>query len=314
MSSWRAPGGPRMRVVCDNDYSGDPDGLVQLAHHALSPSVELVTIIGSHLRADDPFDSSGVSADNAADKAREVLRLAGREDVPVVAGSNVALSDRATPIESAGARAIIEAATADSQLPLYACFGAGLTELASAWLLEPAISHGIRQVVWIGGAEHAGVTAPPGAPAAEYNTAIDPIAAQVVFNDSDLPIWQVPRNTYRETLASFPEMAARMRDSGALGAHLFDALEQVAIMCARGGVDIGETYVLGDSPLVLLTALQSSFEPFPSSSRFRDLPAPIFADDGSYAGTMDERTVRVWEGLDMALMMRDFYAKLQLHG
>jgi purine nucleosidase len=38
---WTAAGGPRMRVVSDNDYSGDPDGLVQLAHHALSTSVDL---------------------------------------------------------------------------------------------------------------------------------------------------------------------------------------------------------------------------------------------------------------------------------
>ena len=33
------PLSPRMRVVIDNNYSGDPDGLLQLLHHALSPSV-----------------------------------------------------------------------------------------------------------------------------------------------------------------------------------------------------------------------------------------------------------------------------------
>ena len=50
---------------------------------------------------------------------------------------------------------------------------------------------------------HVHSLAPPGAPAAEYNTAIDPIAAQVVLDDSDLVIWQIPRNAYREALASF---------------------------------------------------------------------------------------------------------------
>lgn len=35
------PLSPRMRVVIDNDYSGDPDGLLQLLHHALSPSVDI---------------------------------------------------------------------------------------------------------------------------------------------------------------------------------------------------------------------------------------------------------------------------------
>ena len=32
---------PRMRVIIDNDLGGDPDGLFQLAHHVLSPSVEI---------------------------------------------------------------------------------------------------------------------------------------------------------------------------------------------------------------------------------------------------------------------------------
>jgi hypothetical protein len=63
----------RMRVVVDDDFSGDPDGLVQLAHHALSPSVELRLVIGSHLRPDDPFDPSATTADDAAALAREIL-------------------------------------------------------------------------------------------------------------------------------------------------------------------------------------------------------------------------------------------------
>ena len=34
-AAFRPPGGPRFRVISDNDYSGDPDGLYQLAHHVL---------------------------------------------------------------------------------------------------------------------------------------------------------------------------------------------------------------------------------------------------------------------------------------
>jgi hypothetical protein len=40
----------RFRIITDNDYAGDPDGLMQLAHHLLSPSVEIRGIISSHLR------------------------------------------------------------------------------------------------------------------------------------------------------------------------------------------------------------------------------------------------------------------------
>jgi hypothetical protein len=49
---------PRMRVIVDNDFSGDPDGLFQLAHLVLSPSVDIRAIIGSHLKVGDGFDNS----------------------------------------------------------------------------------------------------------------------------------------------------------------------------------------------------------------------------------------------------------------
>jgi two-component system sensor histidine kinase MtrB len=39
---------------------------------------------------------------------------------------------------------------------LFTCFGGGLTELASAWLLEPRIA-GRFTAIWIGGAEHPGI-------------------------------------------------------------------------------------------------------------------------------------------------------------
>lgn len=38
---------PRIRVIIDNDFGGDPDGLFQLVHHILSPSVQIKGIIGS---------------------------------------------------------------------------------------------------------------------------------------------------------------------------------------------------------------------------------------------------------------------------
>jgi hypothetical protein len=57
-----------MRVIVDNDFGGDPDGLFQLAHLLLSPSVDVRAIIGSHLNAADGFDKSKTQAENAAKK------------------------------------------------------------------------------------------------------------------------------------------------------------------------------------------------------------------------------------------------------
>jgi len=305
---------PRVRVVSDNDFGGDPDGLVQLAHHALSPSVDLRVVIGSHLRRDDPFDPSDATADNAAALAEEILGLAGRSDVRVLAGSNVGLTDRTTPISSPAALALVEEAMRDDvDTPLYVCAGAGLTEIASAWLIEPRIAERLT-LIWIGGPEHPGLAEPPpNAMPIEYNLLIDVLAASVVFGDSAIPIWQVPRDAYRQTLASFAEMQLRMAEQGPLGAQLFAALDDVRTTAVQDGVDLGETYILGDTPLVLLTALQSAFQPDPSSSRYETVPAPEIGDDGRYVPGSGGRSIRVYTDLDLRLMFGDFFAKLRAH-
>ncbi|BAP32302.1 inosine-uridine preferring nucleoside hydrolase [Chryseobacterium sp. StRB126] len=57
---------PRYRVIVDNEIIVDPDGLFQLVHQILSPSTDIKGIIGCHLKPEDPFDSSKVTAENAA--------------------------------------------------------------------------------------------------------------------------------------------------------------------------------------------------------------------------------------------------------
>ncbi|MEA9984041.1 nucleoside hydrolase [Subtercola sp. RTI3] len=306
---------PRMRLILDNDYSGDPDGLFQLAHHVLSPSVDIRAIIGSHLRPGDPFDPSETTADNAVMRAREVLQALGLDArFAVVAGSNVALTDARTPHDSAGARAIVaEAMRDDTDLPLYIACGAGLTELASAFLLEPRIA-GRLTVVWIGGNEHPALAVePPRADAVEYNLNIDIAAAQVVFNESELDVWQVPRDAYRQTLMSNAELELRVRPCGAVGELLYQSIHSVVDMAASHDVMLGETYIYGDSPLVLLTALQSSFQADPSSSTYATVPAPRIEADGSTTFSGVGRPIRVYTRLDVRLMFDDLFAKLALH-
>ncbi len=183
----------RARVIVDNDFSGDPDDLFALAHHVASPTVDVSLVIGSHLSPDDGHDASRRQADNAADVALSALAVMGRDSVPVVAGSNVALRRTEPPAMTAAAQAIIAEAMRDaSDLPLYFAAGGGLTDLATAWLLEPRIANKLT-LVWVGGAEYEGQEPPPGSTLPEYNTAIDVYAAQVIFNESAIPIIQVPR-------------------------------------------------------------------------------------------------------------------------
>ncbi|ROQ41499.1 inosine-uridine nucleoside N-ribohydrolase [Frondihabitans sp. PhB188] len=306
---------PRARVIVDNDFSGDLDDLWQLAHHVLSPSVEIPFVIGSHLAPNDGFDSSDHQAANAVTVATDLLERVGRADIPVVQGAELALVSPTEPRDSAAARAIIaEALRDDTDLPLYFAAGAGMTDLASALLLEPSIAARIT-LVWIGGNEHPGIgTPPPGASAVEYNLNIDVQGARTVFATPDLAIWQVPRDAYRRVLMSFAEIDARVRPLGPLGEYLASSLDAVASRVLEFGLNIGETYVLGDSPLVLLTALQSSFEADPSSSDYVLVPRPQLGDDGQYRPPLEGAgTIRVYTHLDLRLLIDDLVAKLQLH-
>ncbi|MBY0243627.1 MAG: nucleoside hydrolase [Burkholderiaceae bacterium] len=304
---------PRQRVIIDNDFSGDPDGLFQLAHHLASPSVDIRLVVGSHIHENDFLDQSATQADNAVARVNELyaqMKLARRP--PVVAGRNAAWQPGAPPAMTTAARMIIaEALRDDTPLPLYYAAGAGLTDLAEAIRLEPRVASRLT-LVWIGGMEHGDLL--PGVPPrrdSEYNLTIDLLAAQFVFNQSGLPIWQIPRNVYRQLNLSDAELSAGLRHAGALGRYLSAQIERVR---ATVKANLGETYILGDSPLVTVTALQSSFEPDSSSSAYVLRPTPHIADDGSYVPVAGGRPMRIYTAIDTRLTLSDMFAKFAASG
>lgn len=305
---------PRMRIIIDNDFGGDPDGLFQLVHHLLSPSVEIRAIIGSHLKPGDGFDRSNQTATNAKKKIEEVLSIMNlAKTFPVYQGSNSALENDSTPQRSDAANAIVkEAMRDDTKLPLYVVCGAGLTDLASAWLMEPKIA-GRLTLIWIGGPEYTDLAPPPpGYTSLEYNLGIDLKAGQVIFNKSTIPIWQVPRSSYRQVYLPYSSLLLKVKPQGKIGEYLTSALERVMKATASFNLNIGEVYIVGDSPLVLLTALQSSFEADPSSSRYALRPCPLINAQGLYEVNNSGRNIRVYTELDVQALMDDFYSKLVL--
>ena len=80
------------------------------------------------------------------------------------------------------------------------------------------------------------------------------------------------------------------------------------------GASLGECAVLGDSPLVLLTALQGTFRAEPSSSPSTLVPRRPIEDGGAYGAALAGLpTVRVFTAVDMRLMYGDLVAKLTAH-
>ena len=301
----------RIRVICDNDFGGDPDGLFQLAHHLLSPTVEIKGIIGS-IQYDGGFygyPGNVTHSTNMVNELLSVMKMEGKYSV--YNGANTALKDTITPIESEGAKLIVsEAMREDTNKPLFVVCGASLSTIANAYLMEPKIAKRLT-LVWIGGTEYDGLAWPPpgGSYNWEYNTGIDVKACQVIFNNSDISIWQVPRDAYRQALTSYTELLQKVKHQGDTGKFLMERLED---LMKRANKSLGEAYVLGDNPLVLLTALQSSWEVDPSSSKYAKRPAPRVNDSGVFEANPGGRTIRVYYDLDTRLMFEDFFAKLAL--
>ncbi|ANI77922.1 hypothetical protein [Sphingobium sp. EP60837] len=94
----------------------------------------------------------------------------------------------------------------DVSEPLFYAPGAGLTELALAWLVERRLASTLSSS-GIEGSEHEGIANPlPQPDEIGFNFSIDPDATQVIFNESDIEIWQVPRDAYRQMLFSNTEL------------------------------------------------------------------------------------------------------------
>ena len=299
----------RTKVIVANDLCGDADGLFATAHQLLCRSINVRGIIGAHLSPRGGFTNASNTAQASVDKANELLEAMGMTgQVKVVPGAVEKMERPDKPHDSEGARLIIEEALQCSpENPLYVLVGGPLTDIASALLIDPSVSKNII-VVWIGGQEYDFGHQKPwgGISDVEYNLNLSIAAGQMIFNDSDVRLWQVPRDAYRRCLYGMDEIELKIKPYGRLGEYLDASLGGMKLFAAK------EEYVLGDSPLVLLSSLQTFFEPDTASSDFVEVNAPYITEEGLYDFTRPGRKIRVYKTLDTALMFRDMETKIQL--
>lgn len=267
------------RVVVDNDFSGDPDGLLALAHHLLAPSNQVVLVTSSFLNQSLPGPHP-TAADGAA-LAAELVGVVGGPTPSVVAGSERAFDpDAGAP--SAAADAIVAEARREDPLPLYVVCGGPLTNVAEALRAAPDIAERCT-LVWIGGSIRDGVF--------EYNRDTDPTAAAFVLGHPALGVHQFPLEAYRRCAYSIAELEQDVGGAGRLGQWLWTHFTSPPDWIVLGGV-----WPQGDSPPLLVTALTDE------SSTFTETPA------GPGRGLR-----RTYTDVDFRLLMGDLLARLRLH-
>ena len=207
--------GGRVPIILDVD-TGIDDSLA-LLYACASPEVELVGV---------GCTAGNIDARQVAENTRAVLELAGRDDVEVALGREVPLvRDLVTAPETHGPRGIGYAVLPAARMALSPRHSADmiaeeaarrpgevtlvtlgpLTNAAVAVLRHPELPGHLRRLVIMGGSYRS-----PGntAPTSEWNVAVDPEAARVVFRAFGDPDVQAAREAAR---AGAPPAGPRAR-------------------------------------------------------------------------------------------------------
>lgn len=287
----RIPVSRLARVIVDNDYAGDPDGLLALAHQLLTESTETVAVTSTSLPTHHGMPG-GVPG-TAAVAVRELLDRLRITSTPRVPTDTSEPFSALTSLPEA-ARVMLEEADRPSDLPLFVTCGGPLTSVAAALREDPSLADRMT-LCWIGGG-----AVPTGG--WEYNLALDVPAAQFVFNESRVPIHQFPQSTYRQCAYSTAELEHVLGQGGELGAWLYERFTH-----PPESIRIGDAWPQGDSPVILTTALGIE------SSQWRRIPTPWIDDDLGYGIHPSPRELVLYDRVDTRLLFGDFAARMALH-
>ncbi len=316
----------KKRVIVSSDVKNEADDPFAVMHHLLTPSEEIVGIISCHYEGfgmmmqqilDSPIKDQldqkslqrienivgmrGKTENHSYEEGKKILKLAEIEDVPLIHGSRCELQNIENLPDSPGADFIIREAMREDERPLYIAMQGAVTDLAIAYLKEPAIGERLT-LIWIGGGAY-----PAGGD--EFNLKQDILAANTVF-ESAIPVWQIPINVYSKVEVSIPELVANVSHCGAIGQYLCDQMQeynrQSEWMGGSSPFPHGESWCLGDNPTV--TALLQGA----GRVTWKECRAPHINADYSYEHLETGKMIRVYDDIDSRLTLSDFFAKMQL--
>ena len=298
-----------IRVIADTDCSCECDDQFCIAHMLMTPRFDMCGIIAEHYAEPD-------SEHKSYEEIKRVMSLMDVEDsgIKVLHGAKQAMVDIHTPVDSEGARFIVEEAMKDDSRPLFICGQAACTNIASAYLMEPRIARKVV-VIWIGGRPY-----PEGG--FEFNQNNDLNAVRVLFQ-SDLELWQVPFNVYTAMKISFFEMLNHVYPCGKIGEYLVKHTMEVSggisenVIGSRGsdmskGAAItsfgGELWSLGDSVCVGLM-MNNTLGKFHMEKAPDELDNRGFYEWSGRKG----REIRVYDTIDNRFIIQDMFEKFQFY-
>ena len=304
---FHCPEAKRIRLIVDTDAKNEADDQYAIVHQLLTPKFDIKGFIGTHFENVWEVEAfqrirnipKEGTMEESYKEIKKILELMGvSKEYKVFRGATHALQDKSTPVISDGMKLIIEEAMKEDDRPLFVVFLGAITDLASAYLVEPRIAKRLT-AIWIGGGAW-----PAGGP--EFNLSQDIPAANVVFA-SEMPFWQIPSDAYMQVRTTLAELQRKVRPYGKIGKYLFEQMVQYNDEWGECmGFPQGESWTLGDQPVVsvLLERHDKAYEWH---------PAPQITEEMYYLHRQYNRPIRVYKNIDSRMTLEDFFAKLAIN-
>lgn len=289
-------------MIVYTDCKNEADDQYALAHHLMTPKFIVKGIVGGHFNLNPQEYGEGHTAQASVDEVHKVLKLMEVDDMfSVYKGAEYPLVDENTPQDSDGADFIIQEAMKDDPHPLFIACQGGITDLASAILKKPEICKRMT-AIWIGGGVY-----PEGG--FEFNLKQD-IAAANILMKSEMEVWQIPMNVYKQMSVTLAELQLQVKPCGEIGKYLFEQMVEFNNKCAEvTHWPHGEIWGLGDSPTVGVLLEESE-----KTDIYDVLPAPcIRYEDMKYTYEAKNRDIRVYKQVNARTTLNDFFAKMKLN-
>lgn len=289
--AFQIPNDYRIRVIICADAKNEVDDQFAITYALLSPKIEVAGLAATHFEIHNIPDTM----EQSYQEIKVILdKLGLPEKIPVLRGAPRSLVNEYEPYDSEAARFIIEQAHSDG-FPLYVICSGAITDLASAYLMDPSIAHGIEAAVWLGGNEF-----PVGG--SEFNLANDIKAANVVM-DSTLPLWLIPVSTSKHMRVSYAELVDRVKPCGAIGEYLVEQTLDFRLQ-AQGPHE--ESWIMWD-----ISAISVVLNP--KLHAYHEINAPRFDEKTMHYMTVERKhIIRVYDSIDPRFTIGDLYSKLSL--
>ena len=280
-------------AVLDTDTYNEIDDQFALSYALLArQAVDLRAVIAapfSNFRAATP----GEGMQKSCDEIRRILALFGKSaENFAYPGSTGYLPDRRTPVDSAGARRIVELArevrAAGRKLHILAI--AAITNVASALLLAPEIARDVV-IVWLGGHDF------DWKDNNEFNLRQDVPAAQVVFDSGAPLVWIPCRSVASHLDITLAELGPALAPAGELGKFLYGRTE--------------ELMKLRNIPSKVIWDISTvAYFSVPGACTAQTIPAPVLGDDKSWNPAAGRHDIVMVRALDREAVFADLFRKL----